>query len=60
MGSARVAVIMGSDSDWPIMESAALTLAEFKIAFRGSAKAHSIHHRVCALIETYHLCRSVH
>ena len=27
----EVAIVMGSDSDWPIMESAALTLAEFKI-----------------------------
>ena len=29
----EVAIVMGSDSDWPIMEAAALTLAEFKIAY---------------------------
>jgi len=28
-----VAIVMGSDSDWPIMEAAALTLADFKIAY---------------------------
>ena len=30
---ARVGLIMGSDSDWPVMESAAHALAEFDIAF---------------------------
>ena len=29
----EVAIVMGSDSDWPIMEAAAFTLAEFKIAY---------------------------
>ena len=29
----EVAIVLGSDSDWPIMEAAALTLAEFKIAY---------------------------
>jgi 5-(carboxyamino)imidazole ribonucleotide mutase len=29
----EVAIVMGSDSDWPIMEAAALTLVEFKIAY---------------------------
>ena len=29
----EVAIVMGSDSDWPIMEAAALTLAEFKLAY---------------------------
>ena len=29
----EIAIVMGSDSDWPIMEAAALTLAEFKIAY---------------------------
>ena len=32
MGEPRVGVIMGSDSDWPTMEGAALALAEFDIA----------------------------
>ena len=29
----EVAIVMGSDSDWPTMEAAALTLAYFKIAY---------------------------
>jgi 5-(carboxyamino)imidazole ribonucleotide mutase len=29
----EVAILMVSDSDWPIMEAAALTLADFKIAY---------------------------
>ena len=30
-----VGVIMGSDSDWPVMEDAALALAEFGVPFEG-------------------------
>ena len=30
-GAARVAVVMGSDSDWPVMEGAATALAEFDV-----------------------------
>jgi 5-(carboxyamino)imidazole ribonucleotide mutase len=35
MGStvARVGIVMGSDSDWPIMEAAAQALAEFDIGY---------------------------
>ena len=29
----RVALIMGSDSDWPIMQEAAEILDEFKVAY---------------------------
>jgi 5-(carboxyamino)imidazole ribonucleotide mutase len=37
----RVGVIMGSDSDWPVMEAAALALAEFDIGFEvGVVSAH--------------------
>jgi 5-(carboxyamino)imidazole ribonucleotide mutase len=37
----RVGVIMGSDSDWPVMEAAAVALAEFDIAFEvGVVSAH--------------------
>jgi 5-(carboxyamino)imidazole ribonucleotide mutase len=37
----RVAVIMGSDSDWPVMEAAAHALAEFDVAFEvGVISAH--------------------
>ncbi|MFL0180096.1 MULTISPECIES: 5-(carboxyamino)imidazole ribonucleotide mutase [unclassified Mycobacterium] len=37
----RVGVIMGSDSDWSVMEEAALALAEFEIPFEvGVVSAH--------------------
>ena len=32
MGEPRVGVIMGSDSDWPVMQAAAEALAEFEVA----------------------------
>jgi 5-(carboxyamino)imidazole ribonucleotide mutase len=36
-----VGVIMGSDSDWPVMEAAALALAEFEVPFEvGVYSAH--------------------
>ncbi|OBB01806.1 5-(carboxyamino)imidazole ribonucleotide mutase [Mycobacteriaceae bacterium 1482268.1] len=38
---ARVGVIMGSDSDWPVLEAAAHALAEFDIPFEvGVVSAH--------------------
>ena len=37
----RVAVIMGSDSDWPVMQAAAESLAEFDVPFEvGVVSAH--------------------
>lgn len=37
----RVGLIMGSDSDWPVMEAAAEALAEFEVAFEvGVVSAH--------------------
>ena len=37
----RVGVIMGSDSDWPVMEAAATALAEFEVPFEvGVVSAH--------------------
>ncbi|MFM9377772.1 5-(carboxyamino)imidazole ribonucleotide mutase [Gordonia sp. VNK21] len=37
----RVGLIMGSDSDWPVMEPAALALAEFGVPFEvGVVSAH--------------------
>jgi 5-(carboxyamino)imidazole ribonucleotide mutase len=37
----RVGVIMGSDSDWPVMEAAATALAEFDVAYEvGVYSAH--------------------
>ena len=32
-GNARVGIVMGSDSDWPVMEAAGLALAEFGVAY---------------------------
>ena len=41
MTDPRVGVIMGSDSDWPVMEAAALALAEFDVPFEvGVVSAH--------------------
>ena len=34
-GEPRVGVIMGSDSDWPVMQAAAEALAEFDVRVRG-------------------------
>ena len=37
----RVGIIMGSDSDWPVMEAAALAVAEFGVRFEvGVVSAH--------------------
>jgi 5-(carboxyamino)imidazole ribonucleotide mutase len=33
MSSARVAICMGSDSDWPVMKAAGLALDEFDVAY---------------------------
>jgi 5-(carboxyamino)imidazole ribonucleotide mutase len=39
--AARVGVIMGSDSDWPVMEDAVIALAEFDVPFEvGVVSAH--------------------
>ncbi|WP_433209234.1 5-(carboxyamino)imidazole ribonucleotide mutase [Nocardia sp. CA-107356] len=41
VSSAQVGLIMGSDSDWPTMEAAAVALAEFDIRFEvGVVSAH--------------------
>lgn len=41
MTDPRVGVIMGSDSDWPVMEDAAVALAEFEVPFEvGVVSAH--------------------
>lgn len=41
MTSPRVGLIMGSDSDWPTMEAAAIALAEFEVPFEvGVVSAH--------------------
>jgi 5-(carboxyamino)imidazole ribonucleotide mutase len=33
MPETRVSIVMGSDSDWPVMEAAALAVAEFDIGY---------------------------
>ena len=41
MAEPRVGLIMGSDSDWPVMEAAATALAEFDVPFEiGVVSAH--------------------
>ena len=37
--NARVGIVMGSDSDWPVMKAAAEALAEFDIAFEADVKS---------------------
>ncbi|MFC5950883.1 5-(carboxyamino)imidazole ribonucleotide mutase [Pseudonocardia lutea] len=45
--SARVGVIMGSDSDWPVMEAAGVALAEFGVEYEvGVYSAHRTPHRM--------------
>ena len=33
LSAPRVGIVMGSDSDWPVMEAAAEALREFDVAF---------------------------
>ncbi len=48
-GGAVVSVIMGSDSDWPVMQAAAAALAEFAVGFEvGVLSAHRTPHRMLA------------
>ena len=37
--AARVGIVMGSDSDWPVMKLAAEALAEFDIAYEADVKS---------------------
>ncbi|MGB0100993.1 MAG: 5-(carboxyamino)imidazole ribonucleotide mutase [Nocardioides sp.] len=37
--SARVGIVMGSDSDWPVMKAAAEALAEFDIAYEADVQS---------------------
>ncbi|QCU78647.1 5-(carboxyamino)imidazole ribonucleotide mutase [Citricoccus sp. SGAir0253] len=46
-GPARVAVVMGSDSDWPVMQAAAEALEEFGIAYEADVvSAHRMPHEM--------------
>ncbi|NUL49213.1 5-(carboxyamino)imidazole ribonucleotide mutase [Cellulosimicrobium funkei] len=45
--TARVAVVMGSDSDWPVMEAAAAALEEFGIPYEADViSAHRMPHEM--------------
>jgi 5-(carboxyamino)imidazole ribonucleotide mutase len=46
-GSALVGVVMGSDSDWPVMEAAAAVLAEFDVPYEADVvSAHRMPHEM--------------
>jgi 5-(carboxyamino)imidazole ribonucleotide mutase len=46
-GRPLVGVVMGSDSDWPVMEAAALTLAEFGVPYEADVmSAHRMPHEM--------------
>src|SRR6202043_3919614 len=46
-GKPLVGVVMGSDSDWPVMEAAALTLAGFDIGYEADVvSAHRMPHEM--------------
>ena len=46
-GSALVGVVMGSDSDWPVMEAAASVLAEFGVPYEADVvSAHRMPHEM--------------
>lgn len=49
MTHAQVGLVMGSDSDWPVMEAAAAALAEFSIPYE--ADVVSAHRMPTAMIE---------
>jgi 5-(carboxyamino)imidazole ribonucleotide mutase len=46
----RVGIVMGSDSDWPVMQAAALVLKEFAVAFEARVVSA---HRTPDLMFTY-------
>ena len=54
--SARVGIVMGSDSDWPTMEAAAVALTEFGIAFEADVvSAHRMPDEMLAYGRDAHL-----
>jgi 5-(carboxyamino)imidazole ribonucleotide mutase len=49
----RVGIVMGSDSDWPVMEAAAQALAEFDIGYEVKvSSAHRMPHATLEYAET--------
>jgi 5-(carboxyamino)imidazole ribonucleotide mutase len=52
-GTPRVGIVMGSDSDWPVMEAAAQALAEFGIGYEVKvSSAHRMPHATLQYAET--------
>jgi 5-(carboxyamino)imidazole ribonucleotide mutase len=52
-GTPRVGIVMGSDSDWPVMEAAAQALAEFDIGYEVKvSSAHRMPHATLEYAET--------
>ena len=48
-GAARVGLVMGSDSDWPVMEEAAKALDEFEVPYEADVvSAHRMPHDMVA------------
>ena len=47
--TARVGIVMGSDSDWPVMSAAATALAEFEVPY--AADVVSAHRMPDAMID---------
>ena len=48
-GAARVGLVMGSDSDWPVMEEAAKALEEFEVPYEADVvSAHRMPHDMVA------------
>ncbi|MFO7252496.1 MAG: AIR carboxylase family protein, partial [Actinomycetes bacterium] len=46
-GAARVGIVMGSDSDWPVMRAAAEALTEFGVPFEADVvSAHRMPHEM--------------
>jgi 5-(carboxyamino)imidazole ribonucleotide mutase len=56
MPEARVAILMGSDSDWPVMEAAATALAEFGVGYEADVvSAHRMPEAMVAYGRSAHL-----
>ncbi len=52
-GQPQVGVVMGSDSDWPVMQAAAQALAEFGVPYEADVvSAHRMPHAMIAYGET--------
>src|SRR5919107_4196338 len=53
--AARVGIVMGSDSDWPVMEAAAAACAEFRVPYEADVvSAHRMPDAMLAYGRTAH------